>query len=90
MTPEEQAQMKSDIAELKAWKTAREKQQLTDPVDDTSRLVLRVISSAGLGSHPLTQSIGIPAVPTTINVPAAFTGTVLLEGPNGTFEVPYF
>jgi hypothetical protein len=31
--------MQAEIEELKAWKLAREAQQLIDPIDDTSRIV---------------------------------------------------
>jgi hypothetical protein len=43
MTPEEITNkfeaMQAEINELKAWKFERENQQLTNPIDDTSRIL---------------------------------------------------
>lgn len=89
MNPDIQ-KLQEQVAELMAWKAAREAIQLPYPVDDISRLNLRAVSTSGFGSHALTQVVSVPATPTNITVPAAFSGTFLLEGADGRFEVPYF
>lgn len=78
------------IAAIEAYIEARKKQQLTDPMDDTSRLVLRAITDGGTGSHTLTQSINVASTPQSISVPAAFTGTIFLKTNSGDVEVPYY
>lgn len=82
--------LQEQVAELMAWKAARMVIQLSYPVDDTSRLNLRAITTSGFGSHAKTQTITVPAGGSSFNVPAAITGTILLETSNGRFEIPYF
>ena len=90
MTPEEMMQtieeLRADVLELKEWKAARMRQQLTNPVDLISKRVLGAILGGGLGSRTTTRTVG--AVPATFV--KLFTGTVLLDTPNGIFEVPYY
>lgn len=78
------------LKELEDWKAAREKQQLVYPVDDTSRLALRVCTDGGSGSSPVSQNVNISAVPAVVTVPTVPTGTIILQTPSGDFEIPYF
>jgi hypothetical protein len=82
--------LQEQVAELMAWKQARTMQQLVHPVDDTSRLILRVVTGGGSGSTPTSTTTVISAVPTSITSNKLFTGTALFETPDGTFEVPYY
>lgn len=91
MTPEQRiAQLEAQVADLMAYVAARKTQQLTDPVDDTSRLALRVLTDSGFGSSPVSQMITIGAVPTTITVPIVPDGSVILEASVGRIAIPYF
>lgn len=78
------------VAALEAYIEARKTQQLFDPFDDTSRLILRALTDGGTGSHSLTQSINVASTPQSITVPAAFTGTFIVNSANGPVEVPYY
>lgn len=78
------------LEKLEKWREAREAQQLTAPLDDRSRLALRAFTDGGFGTITLTQGISVPSVPASFTVPKAFTGTIILEGPNGRIEVPYY
>lgn len=86
MTPEQQEK----LDEIYDWMQQRKAIQLPYPVDDASRLNLRAITTSGTGSHGLTQSITVGAGGGTFNVPAAFTGTILLETADGRKEIPYY
>lgn len=89
MNPQQLAQLQAQVAELLAWKAARERQQLSYPVDDTSRLALRAVTDSGFGSSALTQNVTISSTPQSITVPATPAGSILLFTPSGTVEVPY-
>lgn len=82
MTPEERQQFK----DLLAWKAERETNQISSPLDDTSRLVLRAITTQGLGSSALTQTISTSGA--TATVPSAYVSSVIIETPDGRFEIP--
>ena len=84
-------QLEGQVAELSAWKAAREFQQIRYPLDEPSRNTLReagtsidVLSTSTSG---LTQTIGTAGP--TATVPAAYAGTVSLRIGNTTFTVPY-
>lgn len=81
--------MQAQIATLTARIDKRDHQQLVAPVDDVSKAVIGAALANGAGSHALTQSIGIGAVPASITVPAAYQGTrfILLDGTQ--YEFPY-
>ncbi len=85
MTPEQLQQLN----DLIAWKAARESQQISNPLDETSRRLLRVVSTSGQGSTTKTQTVSVPSTPTNITVPAAYVGSLIVETPDGRFEIPY-
>lgn len=96
MSPEDFAQlelkiesMERDLNDLKQWKVARMRQQFTMPIDEVSQNLIGAVTAVGLGSKAKTQNIGIASVPTSINVPSAYSGTILIRTPNGLFEVPF-
>jgi hypothetical protein len=84
-------ELKTQVKTLLAWKAEREKQQLTDPVDSTSQIIIGQfagVTSDGQASTTLTESIGIASTPATIDVPAAYTGAVFLTIQGATYKVP--
>jgi hypothetical protein len=89
MNPDIQ-KLQEQVAELMAWKRARETQQLTAPFDDTSRLVLRAVTSAGYGTADVSEDVTISGTPETITIPKVPTGTLILQTTDGQVEIPYF
>lgn len=71
------------------WYQARKVQQITEPLDDNSRAVLRVVQLNSTGSATKTLDINLTGNVQTITVPAAYGGTVLIEAGGVTYEVPY-
>lgn len=76
------------VAELIDWKRKRSVQQLSYPVDDASRNALGVATVTGRGSAALTQSVLVASTPTSINVPAAYTDTILIVSEGNQYEIP--
>lgn len=93
MTPEKQQELLKSVESLKAqvnvlleWKSEREVQQLTLPVDDASRAALRAITGVGPGSTTKTQVIDTSGA--TAIVPAAYVQTVVVEIGGSQYEIP--
>lgn len=77
---------------VEEWIARKEKQQLSYPLDEVSKNVVSDgsgIVSRGNGSHATTQSIVIASTPATIDVPAAYAGTVKLLIGGVVREIPY-
>lgn len=86
MNPED----KNKLNEIWNWMKSRMIQQISYPLDDASRNTLNVVQGAGSGSHALTQSVPVATTPpSSINVPAAYIGTVLITIEGVTYEIPY-
>jgi len=79
--------LKQQVAELLAWKAAKERQQLSFPVDDSSKAALGALIGRGNGSKTLTQMIDTSGANAT--VPAAYTDTLIVEFEGAQYEVPY-
>lgn len=78
------------IAEMFAWYQARREQFIPYPLDPNSKASLDVITSDGNGSATLTQSVSVATTPaSSINVPAAYTGTILVKVGGITYEIGY-
>lgn len=88
MTPEMQ-KMQAQIADLLQWKAARERQQISFPLDDASRNSLGVPTFVGAGSSDRTDTVGVAATPTSISVPAAYVGTIIISINGTQYEIPY-
>lgn len=76
------------VAELMEWKQKRSVQQLSYPVDDSSRNALGVATITGRGTATLTQSVAVASTPTNITVPAAYTDTILIVSEGNQYEIP--
>lgn len=85
MTPEQQRQ----FAEMYAWFKQRQVQQISFPVDEASRNALGVVTRSGPGSSTKTQSVLVSGTPSSITVPAAYAGTIILLADGVPFEIPY-
>jgi hypothetical protein len=76
--------------EMWDWYQARKAQQISYPLDEASVATLPVVKTKGTGSVTLTQEVAVATDPaSSIDVPAAYGGTVLIEGEGVTYEVPY-
>lgn len=84
---------KQMLIELYQWMQERKKQQIAYPIDDVSISVIaertRTVTTNGTGSTALTDSINLTGNAQTINVPKAYTDTILLVSQGVTYEVPY-
>lgn len=67
----------------------RQEQQIVGPVDAASKASLGVITKVSDGSSAKTQTVSITLVPTSISVPAAYVGTLIMLADGGQYEVPY-
>lgn len=79
MTPEEFAQLKRDIAELKLWRAVKELQQLSYPLDEASKS--EVVTPQGAGATALTQ-VYTDSRGDTVTAPKAYAGSekLLING----------
>jgi len=85
MTPDQEQKLN----EIYEWMQSRKVRQLEGPVDDTSVALLGVPKYDANGSSTLTQSVSVPSTPTNIDVPAAYTGTLILSIEGVQYEIPY-
>ena len=85
MTPEER-QM---LLELYAWMQARQRQQLSFPVDEASRFALGVPTDRGVGAGSTTQTVNVPSGGGNITVPSTPSGFRILETDGGRFLIPH-
>lgn len=83
-------QLGEQVAALVIWQKQRMNQQITSPLDQTSRNLLQVVTEVGFGSTAVTHNVSIPSTPTSITVPTNPTGTILLDTGNGVFEIPHY
>lgn len=89
MTDKERiAQLEAQVAQLMVYMNARKIQQLSFPVDDSSKAALGVPTTRGAGSTTTTQTIALSGNAQNINVPAAYARTVILEIEGDLFELP--
>lgn len=78
------------VDELYRYMLARQKQQISLPLDKTSRNLLGAVAIDGAGSHGLTQSVGVATTPpSSVTVPAAYAGTVIFDAEGIAYEIPY-
>lgn len=82
-------QLKAEVAELKKWREERRVQQISYPIDESSRNALGAPSYVGPGSSDLTDTVNIGATPTSIQVPSAYAGTVIIRINGTSYEIPY-
>jgi hypothetical protein len=84
------AQLEAEMAELRRENSERNVQQIKYPLDDISRTILGTgLTSSGLGATDTTQTIAIASTPASIDVPAAYEGTILILSDGATYEIPY-
>lgn len=74
--------LKAQIAELMVFKRSIESERTAHPLS-------KPISDIGLGSTALTQSIALSGSPQSIDVPAAYSDTVILKIGDTDYEVPF-
>lgn len=77
------------IEQLEEWKAKKEKQQISFPVDEASKIALGVAFGDGLGSTGTTQSINLTGNAQTISVPADYSGTLYLVVDGVRYEIPF-
>jgi len=85
MTPEQEAKLN----ELYSYMLARQRQQISAPLDEASLNALKAGVARALGSSTLTQSITIGAGGGSANVPAAYLGSLVVEFEGVRYEIPY-
>lgn len=83
------AKLEAQIAELSAWKTQREQQQVAFPLDDISKNIIGGVIYDGAGSTDTTDDLSISGDPETVQVPASYDGTILLLVDGVRYEIPY-
>lgn len=81
--------MVAKVGELHAWMQQKRQQQISYPLDEASKTSMGVPSKFGSGSKTLTQSITIPNGGGSANVPAAYSGSIVLLIEGGQYEIPY-
>lgn len=82
-------QLERQLAELTEWVSQRKTQQIAYPLDEASVNALRSPTYVGSGSTGLTRSINIGSTPTTITVPAAYAGSVIIRINGANYIIPY-
>lgn len=94
MTPQEREQfntMLRQVSELYAWMEKRKEQQISYPLDDSSRNAISEGSATpeGVGTATLIQTLALTGNAQNIDVPSAYVGTEKVRI-NGTVrEIPY-
>lgn len=85
MTPQERQQLQ----ELIEWKRQKELQQLSNPLDDSSRAILKTFTKTGIASST-TQSISLSGESQSIDVPAQPDGVLsgVIDGQQ--VSIPYY
>lgn len=86
---EQITKLQQQVDELLEWKRARQRQQISYPIDQASQNTLGAAIGNGLGTHALTQNINLTGNPQTITPPAAYGGTIFLVISGETYEVPF-
>lgn len=79
--------LQAQVAELMAWKAARERQQISLPLDDASKLSSGAYFRVGVGTHALTQVV-TDSHGDTVTVPAAYSGTRFIIAEGEQVEIP--
>lgn len=64
---------------LESYVEERKVQQIAYPLDQSSKNSLGAPALLGEAAVTLTQNKSVPSTPTTISVPAAYAGSIVLE-----------
>ena len=85
MSPENQAKLDEMYADFQA----RQLQQIRFPLDEASKNSLGAVIGDGPGGSALTDNINIGATPTSIDVPAPYTGSIVIIVEGVKYEIGY-
>jgi hypothetical protein len=89
MTPEELSQLKREVEEMKRWKQQKELQQLSFPLDDSSRNILRTFIKTGVAASE-TVTLNLTGNAQNIVVPATPDGYLTGTIDGAQVHIPYF
>lgn len=81
-------ELEAKIAELAAWKAAREVQQINYPIDEASLNAIRAATYVGQGSGSLTRNINLTGEVQSITVPTSYAGSIQLRAGGTTHTIP--
>jgi hypothetical protein len=80
--------LKQQVSELLEWKRQKELQQISFPLDDTSKNILGVVVGEGNGATALTQ-VYTDSNTDTHTGPKAYVDTIILKVGAIRYEIPY-
>lgn len=80
--------LEAQLSDLMAWKAQRERQQIAYPLDTTSESIIGSTRYEGTGTAALIQTISLSGAAEDIDVPAAYSDTIVVSIGSTRVEIP--